>query len=125
MMMTRFQKEITGQLGPFWKQNAENEVRAAVEHAASAATVDENGAISWKSNGRYLPDESCEKLEHAGYPFSREATEAARQVQVAEELAAYRANYNGPSAAELQEMRAAFGEGTTVVDVLSGAEIRL
>ena len=125
MMMTRFQKEITGQLGPFWKQNAENEVRAAVEHAASAATVDENGAISWKSNGRYLPDDYCEKLEYTGYPFSREATAAARQTQVAKELAEYRRNYREPSAAERDEMRATFGEGATVIDVLAGVMIQL
>lgn len=123
--MTRFQKEISGQLGPYWKLNAEKEARAAAEHAAEATTVDENGAISWKSNGRYLPDDYCEKLEHAGYPFSREATEAAREVRVAEELAEYRENYRGPSTSELDEMRAAFGEGTTVVNVLTGKKVRL
>ena len=123
--MTRFQKEISGQLGAFWKLNAEKEVTAAAEHAAEAAIVDENGAISWKSNGSYLPDDYCEKLEYAGYPFSREATKAAREAQVAKELAEYRSNYRGPSASDLDEMRAAFGEGTTVVNVLTGQKVRL
>lgn len=123
--MTRFQKEISGQLGAFWQQNAEKEVKAAVEHAAEAATVDENGAISWKSNGSYLQDDYCEKLEHAGYDFSREATRAARQAQVETELADYRRNRRGPSAAERMEMQAAFGKGAKVVDVLSGDTIQL
>ena len=63
--MTRFRKEITGQLGAFWQQNAEKEVQAAVESATKDATVDENGAIAWKSNGSYLMDDFCEKLEMA------------------------------------------------------------
>ena len=123
--MTRFQKEITGQLGAYWQQNAEKEVQVAVEHAAEAAIVDENGAISWKSNGSYLMDDYCEKLEYAGFPFSREATRAARDAQVEQELAEYRKNYRGPSAEELREMRRTFGEGATVVDIISGATIQL
>lgn len=65
--MTRFQQEITGLLGAYWQQNAEKELKAAVESAARDATVDENGAISWKSNGSYLMDDFCEKLEFAGF----------------------------------------------------------
>ncbi len=123
--MTRFQQEITGLLGAYWQQNAEKELKAAVESAARDATVDENGAISWKSNGGYLMDDFCEKLEFAGFPFSREATRAARDAQVAEELAEYRRNYKGPTEVELEEMRSTFGEGTTVVDVLAGVKIHL
>ena len=51
--MTRFRQEITGQLGAFWQQSAEKEVQAAVESATKDATVDGNGAISWKSNGSF------------------------------------------------------------------------
>ena len=120
--MTRFRKEITGQLGAFWQQSAEKEVQAAVESATKDATVDENGVIAWKSNGSYLMDDFCEKLEFAGFPFSREA---ARDAQVAAELAEYRRNYRGPSAAEMDEMRSTFGEGATVVDVLAGVKICL
>lgn len=123
--MTRFEKEITGQLGAYWQQSAEKDVQEAVKHANEAATVDENGAISWKSNGSYLMDDFCEKLEFAGYPFSREATREARETQVAAELAEYRKNRRAPSAEELREMRKAFGAGTTVVDVLSGETIQL
>lgn len=123
--MTRFQQELSGILGPYWVGHAEREVIAAVEMARNDATVDENGAISWKSNGSYLMDDLCEKLDFAGYPFSWEATKAARAEQVDRELTEYRRNYRGPSEAELREMRAAFGEGATVVDVLSCREIRL
>ena len=70
-------------------------------------------------------DDFCEKLEFAGFPFSREATRAARDAQVAEDLAEYRRNYKGPTEAELEEMRSTFGEGATVVDVLAGVKICL
>ena len=123
--MTRFQKEITGQLGAYWQQSAEKEMHAAVEQANRDATVDENGAIAWKSNGHYLMDDFCEKLEHAGFPFSREATRMARDAQVTEELAEYRKSYRSPSPSELDEMRSTFGEGTTVTDVLAGRKIQL
>ncbi len=123
--MTRFQQEITGALGEYWKKSAEKETAAAVATATADAVVDENGAISWKSNGSYLMDDFCEKLEHAGFPFSREATKAARDAQVARELAEYRENYRAPSDDELKEMRNTFGEGTTVVDILAGVAIHL
>ena len=48
-----------------------------------------------------------------------------RNAQVQKELAQYRANYTGPSDEEVAEMRAAFGEGETVVDVITGKTIKL
>lgn len=123
--MTRFQQEISGLLGAYWQLSAEKEVQEAVKHASTETNVDETGAISWKSNGSYLPDDYCEKLEFAGFPFSREATRYAREAQVEVELAEYRMNRKAPSAEELREMRRAFGEGATVVDVISGATIKL
>ena len=123
--MTRFEREISGSLGAFWKKNAEEEVRKAVAQADTQATVEADGAIRWKSNGRYLMDDFCEKLEYAGYAFSREATAEKRETQNAESLAQYRRNDRGLSGEALAETRAAFGEGTTVVDVLTGRRTRL
>ena len=123
--MTRFEREISGSLGAFWKKNAEEEVRKAVAKADAQATVDADGAVRWNSNGRYLMDDFCEKLEYAGYAFSREATAAKRDAQNAESLAEYRRNDKGFSREELAEARAAFGEGTTVVNVLTGKKTKL
>ena len=122
--MTRFEREISGSLGEFWKKNAEEEIRKAVAQAETQATVDADGAIRWNSNGRYLMDDFCEKLEYAGYAFSREATAEKREAQNAESLAQYRRNGKVLSGEALAEARAAFGEGTTVVDVLTGKKTR-
>ena len=116
--MTRFEREINGSLGDFWKKNAEEEVKKAVAQADEKATVDEDGAVRWKSNGRCLMDDFCEKLEYAGYPFSREA-------QNEESIAEYRRNHRGLSGEALAEARAAFGEGATVVNILTGERTKL
>ena len=123
--MTRFYQEITGVLGDYWKKDATKRVQDYVEEAKMKADVDSNGAIRWKNNGNYLMDDYCEVLEYAGYPFSREATKAARDAQVAEKLAAYRANPPMMTDEDIAEMRAAFGSGTSVVDVISGQQILL
>ena len=123
--MTRFQQEITGELGQWWKNHAEKEVERAVREADELAIVDSNGAIRWKSNGSYLMDDFCEMLEYAGYQFNRKATAEARNIQVVESLKNYKLNYTGPNAEELAEMRAAFGAGETIVDVITGDVITL
>jgi hypothetical protein len=123
--MTRFEREISGSLGAFWKKNAEEEVRKAVAKADADAAVEPDGAIKWNSNGRYLMDDFCEKLEYAGYAFSREATAEKREAQNAESLAEYCRNDKGLTGEALAEARAAFGEGTTVVNVLTGRRTRL
>ena len=123
--MTRFYQEITGVLGDYWKKDATKRVQDYVEEAKMKSDVDSNGAIRWKNNGNYLMDDYCEVLEYAGYPFSREATKAARDTQVAEQLAAYRANPPMMTNEYIAEMRAAFGNGTSIVDVISGQRILL
>lgn len=93
--------------------------------AAEKATVEADGAIRWNSNGRYLMDDFCEKLEYAGYPFDREATAKKRDAQNEESLMEYRRSDKGLSGEELAQARAAFGEGTVVVNVLNGRKTRL
>lgn len=123
--MTRFEKEISGALGEFWMKNAKKEVDKAVEKASTDATVDENGVIRWNSNGRCIPDDFCEKLEYAGFKFSREATREARDEETRKFIEEYRKNQSEPTEDELAEMRATFGPGAVVVDVISGREIQL
>ena len=117
--MTRFQQEISGALGQWWKEQAEKELEDAVRKADADAIVESDGAIKWKKSGNYLMDDLCEQLEYAGYKFSRESTTKARDIQNSKFIKEYRKNYTGPTEEELFEMRAAFGEGNTVVDVIT------
>lgn len=92
------------------------------------ASVDENGVVTWNSNGNVPPEDILEFWEYVGITgFNREASDAERERQTNEFLTAYRKQQENhkPSQEELYEMRAAFGEGTTVVNVITGKEIKL
>lgn len=123
--MTRFQREISGELGAYWQKAAIEESENAVAKANRDAVVEADGAIRWISNGNYIPDDFCEKLEYQGYDFDREATRIAREKQTSEFLEEYRQNQRPETEEELQEMRSAFGTGTVVVDIITGREIAL
>ena len=119
--MTRFELEIIGKLGNYWKRNAEKEIAWVQERVVNGEVlIDDNCAAYWKSNGQYLPSDCVEKLTYTGFFFDAEATNKAREKQTAEFLNQYRARKHTPSAEELCEMRAAFGAGAKVVDVISG-----
>lgn len=124
--MTRFERELSGSLGAFWKKNAEQEIAKMQERADNdeiRTTI--SGAAFWNRSGNFLPADCAEILSHTDFPFSLEATAKAREEQTTRQLEAYRKNYKGPSEEEKAEMRAAFGTSTTVVDIITGDKIRL
>ena len=124
--MTRFERELSGSLGAFWKKNAEQEIAKMQERADNdeiRTTI--SGAAFWNRSGNFLPADCAEILSHTNFPFSVEATAKAREEQTAMQLEAYRKSYKGPSEEEKAEMRAAFGSGSTVVNAITGERIRL
>lgn len=125
--MTRFQMEISGKFGDWWKKNAEKEVIEALKDVAENAIVEEDGAIRWISSGNYIPDDFCEKLEYGGYNFSREATKIKKDIQQSKFVEEYRESMKNHvySEEELYEMKSAFGEGTCIVDIITGKKIYL
>lgn len=123
--MTRFQKELSGELGAAWQKAAYTEMASAKQQFETNVTVDENGAAKWTNVGRYIMDDMAEMMEAAGCNFSRAATTAAREAQNSEFIAAYKAKQQPASAEQMYEMQAAFGKGTTVVNVLSGQTYKL
>ena len=124
--MTRFERELSGELGAFWKKNAEQEIAKMQERVDNdEIRTNTQGGAFWNSNGSYLPADCAEILSHTDFPFSLEETARAREAQTVAFLESYRKNYKGPSAEEHAEMKAAFGEGATVVDIISGERIRL
>lgn len=123
--MTRFQKELNGGLGAYWKKEAEKELeRVKTDLQEGRITIDENG-VARNCIGRVLMSDMLEKLAMVTDKVSVEATAAAREKEVEESLAEYRKNAKPVSEEERVEMRAAFGKGTTVVNVLTGEKIEL
>ena len=124
--MTRFERELSGSLGAFWKKNAEQEIAKMQARADNdEIRTNMNGAAFWNSNGNYLPSDCAEILSYTTFPFSLEETNRAREAQTAAFLEDYRKSYTGPGEEEKAEMRAAFGTGSTVVNVITGERIRL
>ena len=118
--MTRFEQELSG---AFWKKNAESEIakmQARVDNDEIRTNI--GGGAFWNSNGRYLPEDVAQILSYTDFPFSLEETNRARNEQDKLFLQNYR---HETTAEERMEMQAAFGRGATVVDIISGARIRL
>ena len=92
--------------------------------SAEAYSLDGGRTWKWASNGRYCPVDACQDM---GIPADLAAQEKARHHQVACFLARYRREQANrqPSGEQLAEMRAAFGPGTTVVNVITGRRTRL
>ena len=121
--MSRFMRELNGDLGAFWKAEAEKELaRIKADLEAGRITIDENG-VARNCIGRALMGDMLEKLALVTDKANTSATEAARAAESAEFLEEYRRNRKPHSAEEIAEMRAAFGNGTTVIDVITGEKI--
>ena len=126
--MTRFERELSGALGAYWKSSAEKEIRKMEERQMNGEIFfGADGVVRWTSNNRVMPKDCREILSHTAYRdlFSEEASRAAEDAETAAFLESYRKNYKGPSEEEKTEMRAAFGTGSTVVDIITGERIRL
>lgn len=127
--MTRFEREIYGLLGEFWKKDAQKKVdKIKSEFENGKITVDENG-VARNCIGRILMDDLAEVLEYSECCewFSREATANEREKELVKTINEYKESCKSKerSEEELFEMRATFGRGTTVVDVLTGEKIYL
>ena len=126
--MTRFARELSEELGAYWKASAEKELRKMEERQIIGEIFfGADGVVRWTSNNRVLPKDCREILSHTVYRdlYSEDASRAAEEAETAAFLESYRKNYKESGEEEKAEMRAAFGAGTTVVDIITGERIRL
>lgn len=123
--MTRFQKELSGEFGAYWEKKAQKELeRVKADLQAGKITI-ENG-VARNCIGRVLMSDMLEKLAMVTDKASVEATTAAaRDKEVSESLAEYRKSARPATGEERMEMQAAFGKGTTVVNILTGEKTKL
>ena len=123
--MTRFEKELSGALGEYWKKEAEKELDSIRKDLDEGRiTIDENG-VARNCVGRALQNDMLEKLVRVTDRVDVKATREACEEEAMKAIEAYRANYTEPGEEELFEMRAAYGRGKTVVDVITGRKIKL
>ena len=123
--MTRFEKELSGALGAYWKQSAEKELEKVREELEQGLiTIDENG-VARNRIGRVLMSDMLEKLTYVTDAVDAEATRAAREEEQRKFIEDYRANAKPATEEQLNEMRAAFGTGKTLVNILTGQKYHL
>jgi len=88
-------------------------------------TIIENGVVRWKASNNIPPSDILEFWNHLGFDFDYELSKQVAEKEIAEAIENYRKQQRKLSAEKEYEMRAAFGEGTTVVDVFTGKEYKL
>ena len=140
MSIMRFKQEISGECDAwvkrmggdlpdgFWKRNAEKEVAKVVEkYENGELLIDEYGVAFWASNNRAVPEDIAYMGKYGGLPIDLEMTKALEKAQTEKSLAEYRERMKNHvyTEEELGEMRNAFGEGETVVDVITVRRIKL
>ncbi len=82
--------------------------------------IDDDGAVSWLSNGRVPPADIIDFWAWLGLPVNVAACHAKRDAEIARFLDEYRANATPPTTEQKAEARAAFGSGIRVVNVITG-----
>lgn len=123
--MTRFERELSGALGAYWKDSAEKELkRIEKDLNEGKITIDASG-VARNCIGRVLMNDLLEKLAYITDEVDIEATQAAKAAEVSKSLEDYRRNARPASHEELNEMRAAFGEGQSVVNIITGQHYSL
>ena len=123
-----FQLELEGKFGPWRQQSAVEQIRDMEDDYDNGEFTIENGAAIWKC-GNYLPMDCLAAVLHGkyGHLVDVESHEKALDAQNEESIRQYKERMKNHvyTEEELFEMRAAFGEGTEIVDVITGNKIRL
>ena len=123
--MTRFEKELSGALGAYWKKSAEKELEKVREELEQGLITIDGSGVARNRIGRVLMSDMLEKLTYVTDAVDTEATTKAREEETAKTLEEYRKNARPATEEELDEMRAAFGKGKTVVNIITGQKYHL
>lgn len=128
--MTRLERELSGQHGEYWRKDALKRIAKMEQDVLDGKVFfGADGVVRWKSNDRVIPSDYREVLAHTAYRdlFDEEASVQADREDTRKILEEYRKNMENHtySDEEMFEMRSAFGEGTEVVNVITGRVVRL
>jgi hypothetical protein len=90
-------------------------------------TVDSEGVVRWKSNNSVPPKEVLEFWKHQNKEFNYKKSNEVEEKETEKFIQEYRESRKNyvPSEEEMFEMRAAFGPGEQVVDIITGQKIKL
>ena len=125
--MTRFDRELKGEFGDYWKKEAIKFLHKIEEEVFTGKiTIDAQG-VARNCIGRVVMDDVANALDYIiqDGSFRWDKTIEARNKENEAFLKEYASREHHYSDEEIAEMKAAFGEGTKVVNILTGKEIQL
>lgn len=121
--MTRFEMDLMGRFGDYWKNDAEKQIAKMQESANNGEILtDDNGGAYWKSSGHYLPEDCAVILTHTSFDFNLEETNRGRKAQNEKILDNYRKTHKTTDEERI-EAHNAFGNGTHIVNIITGERI--
>lgn len=125
--MTRFDRELRGDFGDYWKKEAIKYLHKIEEAVFTGKITFDSEGVARNCIGRIVMDDVANALNYIvkDGSFRLDKTTEVRQKENEEFLKEYASDNHKHSKEELAEMRAAFGEGATVIDVLTGKRIQL
>lgn len=87
--------------------------------------IDGNGVVRWRSNNSVPPQDILDVWNKYGKPFNYNASIYAHECEVEDKIRSYvEANKDyKPTTEDMIEMRSVFGEGSTVVNILTGKKV--
>lgn len=123
-----FNLELDGKFGQWRQQSAVEQIKEMEEDYENGKFTIKNGAAIWKC-GNYLPVNCLAAVLNSKYGYLIDVDEHERLLdeQQSESIRKYKEQMKNHvySEEELFEMRAAFGAGTVITDVLTGQDIAL
>ena len=125
--MTRFEADLNGVFGEYWKRDAENKMKDVKEEIeVGRISIDENG-IARNCIGRVIMSDLLEVVAKVSDKVDVAATMAARKEEVEKSIKEYKEQRKGCSYSEeeLAELRAIHGPGAKIVDCITGESIIL
>lgn len=125
--MTRFDKELQGLYEDYWKKEAIKYLHKIEEEVFTGKITFDSEGVARNCIGRVVMDDIANALDYIvnDGSFRWDKTIEARQKEDEEFLKEYASHNHQPSDEELAEMKAAFGQGAKVINILTGQEIQL
>lgn len=125
--MTRFDRELRGEFGDYWKKEAIKYLHKIEEEVFTGEITFDSEGVARNCIGRVVMDDVANALSYIvnDGSFRWDRTIEARNKENEEFLKEYASREPHYSSEKIAEMKSAFGEGTKVVNILTGRKIQL
>lgn len=117
--MTRFEADLKGMNGKYWQDDAKNEIAKIQADVDGGKIIVDHEGVARNCIGRVLHADLVEVLLYTNCEFDKDRTAEVREEETREAIRNYKAQI------DIEGARAAFGEGSTIIDIISGKTTKL